>query len=63
MLPSIARLLVKGKAKRTINPEQQQAIQEAVVKAHHRTGMSYAEIYRQLKSLFKVGKYDQLKPL
>ena len=46
----------------TINPEQQQAIQEAVVKAHHRTGMSYAEIYRQLKSLFKVGKYDQLKP-
>lgn len=52
----------KGKAERTINPEQQQAIQEAVVKAHHRTGMSYAEIYRQLKSLFKVGKYDQLKP-
>ena len=46
----------------TLNPEQQQAIQEAVVKAHHRTGMSYAEIYRQLKSLFKVGKYDQLKP-
>ena len=35
-----------GKAERTINPEQQQAIQEAVVKAHHRTGMSYAEIYR-----------------
>lgn len=52
----------KGKAERTINPEQQQAIQEAVVKTHHRTGMSYAEIYRQLKSLFKVGKYDQLKP-
>ena len=52
----------KGKVERTINPEQQQAIQEAVVKAHHRTGMSYAEIYRQLKSLFKVGKYDQLKP-
>lgn len=52
----------KGKAERTINPEQQQAIQEAVLKAHHRTGMSYAEIYRQLKSLFKVGKYDQLKP-
>ena len=51
-----------GKAERTINPEQQQAIQEAVVKAHHRTGMSYAEIYRQLKSLFKVSKYDQLKP-
>lgn len=51
-----------GKAERTINPEQQQAIQEAVVKAHYRTGMSYAEIYRQLKSLFKVGKYDQLKP-
>ena len=51
-----------GKAERTINPEQQQAIQEAVVKAHHRTGMSYAEISRQLKSLFKVGKYDQLKP-
>ena len=46
----------------TLNPEQQQAIQEAVVKAHHRTEMSYAEIYRQLKSLFKVGKYDQLKP-
>ena len=46
----------------TLNPEQQQAIQEAVVKAHHRTGMSYAEIYRQLKSLFKVGKYNQLKP-
>ena len=46
----------------TLNPEQQQAIQEAVVKAHHRTGMSYAEIYRQLKSLFKVSKYDQLKP-
>ncbi|HHF0149636.1 TPA: phage antirepressor N-terminal domain-containing protein [Haemophilus influenzae] len=52
----------KGKVERTINPEQQQAIQKAVVKAHHRTGMSYAEIYRQLKSLFKVGKYDQLKP-
>lgn len=52
----------KEKAARTINPEQQQAIQEEVVKAHHRTGMSYAEIYRQLKSLFKVGKYDQLKP-
>lgn len=50
------------KGEDTLNPEQQQAIQEAVVKAHHRTGMSYAEIYRQLKSLFKVGKYDQLKP-
>ena len=28
--------------------------------AHHRTGLSYAEIYRQIKSIFKVAKYDQL---
>ena len=44
----------------TITPEQQQAIQSAVQLAHHRTGLSYAEIYRQIKSIFKVAKYDQL---
>ena len=44
----------------TITPEQQQAIQSAVQQAHHRTGLSYAEIYRQIKSIFKVAKYDQL---
>ena len=44
----------------TITPEQQQAIQSAVQQAHHRTGLSYVEIYRQIKSIFKVAKYDQL---
>ena len=44
----------------TITPEQQQAIQSAVQQAHHRAGLSYAEIYRQIKSIFKVAKYDQL---
>ena len=44
----------------TITPEQQQAIQSAVQQAHHRTGLSYTEIYRQIKSIFKVAKYDQL---
>lgn len=44
----------------TLTPEQQQAIQSAVQQAHHRTGLSYAEIYRQIKSIFKVAKYDQL---
>jgi len=44
----------------TITPEQQQAIQSAVQKAHHRTGLHWQEIYRQLKSAFKVAKYDQI---
>lgn len=44
----------------TITPEQQQAIQSAVQQAHHRTGLHWQEIYRQLKSAFKVAKYDQL---
>lgn len=43
----------------TITPEQQQAIQSAVQQAHHRTGLHWQEIYRQLKSAFKV-KYDQI---
>ena len=41
-------------------PEQQQAIQTAVQQAHHRTGLHWQEIYRQLKQAFKVAKYDQL---
>lgn len=45
----------------TITPEEQQQIQHAVQACHHRTGLSYAEIYRQLKVKFKVGKYDQLQ--
>lgn len=45
----------------TITPEQQQAIQTAVQQAHHRTGLHWQEIYRQLKSAFKVAKYDQLQ--
>lgn len=44
----------------TITPEQQQAIQSAVQLAHHRTGLHWQEIYRQLKQAFKVAKYDQL---
>jgi len=44
----------------SITPEQQQAIQSAVQQAHHRTGLHWQEIYRQLKSAFKVAKYDQL---
>ena len=44
----------------TITPEQQQAIQSAVQQAHHRTGLHWQEIYRQLKSTFKVAKYDQI---
>lgn len=44
----------------TITPEQQQAIQSAVQQAHHRTGFHWQEIYRQLKSAFKVAKYDQI---
>ena len=44
----------------TITPEQQQAIQSAVQQAHHRTGLHWQEIYRQLKLAFKVAKYDQL---
>lgn len=44
----------------TLNPEQQQQIQNAVQATHHRTGMSYAEIYTRIKNKFKVAKYDQL---
>ena len=44
----------------TITPEQQQAIQSAVQQAHHRTSLHWQEIYRQLKSAFKVAKYDQI---
>ncbi|MDA3979864.1 KilA-N domain-containing protein [Gallibacterium sp. AGMB14963] len=44
----------------TITPEQQQAIQNAVQKAHHRTGLHWQEIYRLLKVEFKIAKYDQL---
>lgn len=44
----------------TITPEQQQAIQSAVQQAHHRIGLHWQEIYRQLKSTFKVAKYDQI---
>ena len=44
----------------TITPEQQQAIQSAGQQAHHRTGLHWQEIYRQLKSAFKVAKYDQI---
>ena len=44
----------------TITPEQQQAIQSTVQQAHHRTGLHWQEIYRQLKSAFKVAKYDQI---
>lgn len=44
----------------TITPEQQQAIQSAVQQAHHRTGLHWQEIYRQLKAMFHVAKYDQL---
>lgn len=44
-----------------ITPEQQQAIQSAVQQAHHRTGLHWQEIYRQLKSAFKVAKYDQIQ--
>ena len=44
----------------TITPEQQQAIQSAVQQAHHRIGLHWQEIYRQLKQAFKVAKYDQI---
>ena len=44
----------------TITPEQQQAIQSAVQQAHHRTGLHWQEIYRQLKAMFHIAKYDQL---
>lgn len=45
----------------TITPEQQQQIQNAVQATHHRTGLSYAEIYQRLKAKFHVAKYDQLR--
>lgn len=45
----------------TITPEQQQAIQSAVQQAHHRTGLHWQEIYRQLKAMFHIAKYDQLQ--
>ena len=44
----------------TLTPEQQQAIQSAVQQAHHRTGLHWQEIYRQLKAMFHIAKYDQL---
>ena len=44
----------------TITPEQQQAIQSAVQQAHHRTGLHWQEIYRQLKAMFHIAKYDHL---
>ena len=44
----------------TITPEQQQAIQSAVQQAHHRTGLHWQEIYRQLKAMFHIAKYYQL---
>ena len=44
----------------TITPDQQQAIQSAVQQAHHRTGLHWQEIYRQLKAMFHIAKYDQL---
>ncbi|BBE82087.1 TPA: P22AR C-terminal domain-containing protein [Haemophilus influenzae] len=44
----------------TITPEQQQTIQSAVQQAHHRTGLHWQEIYRQLKAMFHIAKYDQL---
>ncbi len=44
----------------TITQEQQQKIQSAVQQAHHRTGLHFQEIYRQLKAQFSVAKYDQL---
>ena len=44
----------------TITPEQQQAIQSAVQQAHHRTGLHWQDIYRQLKAMFHIAKYDQL---
>ncbi len=44
----------------TITPEQQQAIQSAVQQAHHRTGLHWQEIYRQLKAMFHIAKYGQL---
>ena len=40
----------------TITPEQQQAIQSAVQQAHHRTGLHWQEIYRQLKAMFHIAK-------
>lgn len=43
-----------------LTPEQQQAIQSAVQQAHHRTGLHWQEIYRQLKAMFHIAKYDQL---
>ena len=59
----------KGKAERkakqlaptTITAEEQQQIQNAVRRTHHRTGLSYQEIYHRLKVKFKIAKYDQLK--
>lgn len=44
----------------TITSEQQQAIQSAVQQAHHRTCLHWQEIYRQLKAMFHIAKYDQL---
>ena len=44
----------------TITPEQQQAIQSAVQQAHHRTDLHWQQIYRQLKAMFHIAKYDQL---
>ena len=38
----------------TITPEQQQAIQSAVQQAHHRTGLHWQEIYRQLNPLSRL---------
>ncbi|MGQ0285816.1 KilA-N domain-containing protein [Pasteurellaceae bacterium 22721_9_1] len=43
-----------------LTPEEQQQVQQAVSITHHRTGLSYAEIYGRIKAKFKVAKYDQL---
>ncbi len=53
-------LEISSSSPNTITPEQQQAIQSAVQQAHHRTGLHWQEIYRQLKAMFHIAKYDQL---
>lgn len=44
----------------TINAQQQRAIQEAVNASVRSTSATHQSIYHDLKTRFKVGKYDQL---
>lgn len=57
LLPTIRKT---GSYTITINPEQQQAIREAVKNRTQRTGEKYGAVYAKLGNKFKIAKYQQL---